>query len=79
MKVFVAGEPHDVVTDLARQYVNNHWKTAKEYDLKAGTYDEVSEELIESTRVFGSRISGVECDWFIDGVVAGLSAHRTHV
>ena len=65
MKVFVAGEPLDVATDLARQYVNNHWKTAKEYDLKAGTYDEVSERLIKSTRVFSSRISKVECGWFI--------------
>ena len=66
MKVFVAGEPIDVESGLVRKYVNNHRKTASKYDLKAGTYDEVSERLIKSTRVFSSRISKAECDWFIE-------------
>ena len=65
MKVFVAGKPLDVKTEVVRKYVNNHWKTATAYDLKAGTYDKVSEELIKSTRVFSSRISEVECGWFV--------------
>ena len=66
MKVFVAGKPVEVETELVRKYVNNHRKTALKYDLNAGTYDEVSERLIKSTRVFSSRISKAECDWFID-------------
>lgn len=65
MKVFVAGKPLDVKTEVVRKYVNNHWKTATTYDLKAGTYDKVSEGLIKSTRVFSSRISEVECGWFV--------------
>ena len=66
MKIFVAGDQIDVVAEVARNYVKMRWKTAKEYDLNAGTYDEVSEKLIKSTRVFSSRISKVECEWFIE-------------
>ena len=66
MKVFVAGKPIGVKTELVRRYVNDHRKTALRYDLNAGTYDEVSERLIKSTRVFSSRISKVEGDWFIE-------------
>ena len=66
MKVFVAGEPLEVETEVIKKYVINFCKTAREYDLKAGTYDEVSEELIKSTRVFSSRISNCECGWFVE-------------
>ena len=66
MKVFVAGKPLEVGTETVRKYVINHWKTAREYDQKAGTYDEVSEGLIKSTRVFNSRISNCECGWFVE-------------
>ena len=66
MKVFVAGKPREVETEVVRKYVTDHCKTAREYDLNAGTYDEVSEELIKSTRVFSSRISNAECEWFIE-------------
>jgi hypothetical protein len=66
MKVFLAGIPIDVKTDMIRQYVKKHCKTASEYDLKAGTYKEVSEQLIKSTRVFSSRISEKECKHFVD-------------
>ena len=66
MKVFVAGKPLDVETEVVRKYVKNHSKTATEYDLKAGMYDEVSEGLIRSTRVFSSRISSAECEWFVE-------------
>ena len=65
MKVFVAGKPLDVKTEVVRKYVNNHWKTATEYDLKAGTYDEVSEGLIKSRRVICSIISELEFGWFV--------------
>ena len=65
MKIFVAGKPLDVEIELVRKYVNSRWKTATAYDLKAGTYHEVSEELIKSTRVFSSRISEVESGWFV--------------
>jgi hypothetical protein len=66
MKVFVAGKPLEVETEVVRKYVINHCKTAREYDLNAGTYDEVSEGLIKSTQVFSSRISKDEGNWFID-------------
>ena len=66
MKVLVAGKPLEVETEVVRKYVINHCKTAREYDLNAGTYDEVSEELIKSTRVFSSRISKDEGNWFIE-------------
>jgi|LakMenEpi03Aug12_release.lakeMendotaPanAssembly.Ray.scaffolds.fasta_scaffold161460_2 hypothetical protein len=71
MRVFVAGKPLEVKTEVVRRYVNDHWKTATAYDLKTGTYDEVSEGLIKSTRVFSSRISEVECGWFVK---CGLTA-----
>ena len=64
MKISVSGEQFVVVAEVDRNYVKKRWKTAKEYDLNAGTYDEVSEKLIKSTRVFSSRISKVECEWF---------------
>ena len=66
MKVFVAGKPLEVETEAVRKYVTDHCKTAREYDLKAGTFEEVTEGLIKSTRVFSSRISNDQCNWFID-------------
>lgn len=66
MKIFIAGEPQNVEADIARNYVRSRGKTATEYDLNSGTYAEVSEGLIKSTRVFSSRISNDECTWFVD-------------
>lgn len=57
MKVFVAGKPIEAPVEVVKNYILEHCKTAREYDLQAGSYSEVSDVLIKSTRVFSSRIS----------------------
>ena len=71
MKVFVAGEEIETPVDVVARYVINHCKTAREYDLKTGLFSCVSTDLIKATRVFSSRISNEQGNWFID---RGLSA-----
>jgi len=36
----------------------------KEFDLRAGTFSSIDEDLIKATRVFSSRISNCELKWF---------------
>jgi hypothetical protein len=43
MKVFVSGEPFNIVTDLARHYANNQNKTATEYDIFNRVYLHIRE------------------------------------
>ena len=43
MKVFVSGEPFNVVTDLDRYYANNQNKTAAEYDIFNLSYPHIRE------------------------------------
>lgn len=71
MKVFVAGEEIETPVVVVARYVINHCKTAKEYDLKSGLFSCVSTDLIKATRVFSSRISNEQGNWFVD---QGLSA-----
>jgi len=35
-----------------------------EFDLRAGTYSSIDQDLIKATRVFSSRISNSELEWF---------------
>jgi hypothetical protein len=49
----------------AREYVLTRFRTVEKFDLRAGTWDGVNSELIKSTRVFSSRISKKEEQWFI--------------
>jgi hypothetical protein len=71
MKVFVAGEEIEAPLDVVARYVINHCKTAREYDLQAGLFPDISTDLIKATRVFSSRISNEQGNWFVD---QGLSA-----
>lgn len=51
---------------IVRAYVLSRQRTAEGFDLRAGTWVSVSSELIRSTRIFSSRISKVEEEWFVD-------------
>lgn len=64
MKIFVAGQARDVKTEQIRDYVSKYSRTAKEFDLRAGAFLSINEDLISATRIFRSRISNNELEWF---------------
>jgi len=64
MKVFVAGQARTVRTEDLQNYVCKHRRTIKEFDLRAGTYSSIDQDVIKATRVFSSRISNSELEWF---------------
>ena len=49
----------------ARSYVKVRARTVEKFDLRAGTWKVVNAELIHSTRIFSSRISKQQEEWFI--------------
>jgi Family of unknown function (DUF6308) len=61
------------------QYLEQHGGTITHYDFRAGTFDQVSPDLIRATRSpwMGSRISAEQAAWLIDrGTTAPWSAIR---
>jgi len=64
MKVFVAGQARTVRTEDLQNYVCKHRRTIKEFDLRTGTFTSIDEDLVKATRVFSSRISNSELEWF---------------
>lgn len=64
MTIFVAGQARVVKTEQIRDYVSKYSRTAQEFDLRAGTFLSINEDLIRATRVFRSRISNNELKWF---------------
>jgi len=64
VKIFVAGQARTVRTEDLQKYVCKHRRTIEEFDLRAGTFSLIDENLIKATRVFSSRISNSELKWF---------------
>jgi hypothetical protein len=51
--------------EVARKYVLERSRTVEKFDLRAGTWKAVNTELIYATRIFRSRISKTQEEWFI--------------
>ena len=48
------------------RYLYDHARTVRRYDMTAGHYEAVTQELIAATRVLASRISDNQATWLID-------------
>jgi len=51
--------------ETVRNYVLKRSRTVEKFDLRAGKWETVNSELIYSTRIFSSRISRGQEEWFI--------------
>ena len=71
MKISVAGVEKTVSAQVVLDYLREHPRTAREFDALTGSFATIDCDLIKATRVFSSRISNDELQWF---ELAGRSA-----
>jgi len=65
VKIVVAGKEVVDPVQVVQDYVKTRTRTCNVFDLPAGTYDSLSPEVLDSTRIVRSQISRKQGEWFI--------------
>lgn len=62
----IAAHPVEQPQQIVAAYLREHGGTVANYDFLAGTFTEITPELVRATRLMSSRISRQHEDWFIE-------------